>query len=337
MSDFQADYFEDFESMADREDFEEDDFEASDIVNQSDAFSLAELILGFIESTPELTEPEQAELLGAFVEDTRRSGEFDWGKFSQGVQTGLNLFQTGAQIAGGIAGAVGGNSRTARDISLWSRRLGQGAGYAQNLMRNIRPGQVPRLPTGVQRVAQVGRSYLRRPVTRTAPTGRQPPGRTRAVAPTRAPGRSPLNNTAQFASLLNNPQILQALRSALFRGREGTLRIEANISDSIPAKIPLADVVDTIARLAQESALELNALAGDDSAEIPDYLVSEDGEYIVDQECAEDRQSVVLGLLRLQGELDRYDELGGWVEAEGMAGNVLDESEVWAREAGFDI
>lgn len=334
MSDYRANAYEDFESMADWEDFEEDEYDAPGIGYPSDEFELAELIHRFIESTPELTESEQAELLGAFVIDARRSGEVDWGRVSRGVQTGLSLFQTGAQIAGGIAGAAGGNNRTARDIGLWSQRLGQGAGFAQNIMGNVRPGQPPRLPTGVQRVAQAGRPYLRPPTT---PTRRQSPmPNRRAVAHTRAPGRLPLNNTAQLASLLNNPRIMQALQAALFRGREGAIHVETDAPYRASESIPLADVMDTIARLAQESALELNALAGEDAAEIPEYLINEDGEYVVDPECAEDREALVLGYLRRQGELKRYQELDGFVENEGGAGNETDASEVWAREAGFD-
>jgi len=338
MSDLHANSFEDFQSMTEWEDLEEHDFDEASIDFAPEAFGLAEQLHGFLLRTPELTESEQAELLGAFVEDARRaggrhSGEVDWGRLAQ---TGLSLIQTGTQIAGGIAGAAGGNNRTARDISLWSRRLGQGAGFAQNLLGNIRPGQTPRLPTGVQSPAPAGRSYPGRPMAPAAPAARLSPGRTRPVARTAAAGRLPLNNTAQFASLLNNPQIMQALRSALFRGREGAFRVEADISNSMPASIPLRDVMVTIARLAQESALELNALAGEDAAEVPSYLISEDGEYIVDPESAEDRDALVLENLRRQSELERYDDLGGYVAMDGVAGNEMDESEVWAREAGLD-
>lgn len=333
MSDFRNDDYEDFQSMTDWEAYEEDDFDECDMDCRSDAFNQAGLILSFIERTPELTASEQAELLGAFVEDTMRSGEVDWGRVAQGVQTGLSLFQTGAQIAGGVAGAIGGNNRTARDIARWSQRLGQGAGFAQNLLGAIRPGQTPRLPTGVQRVPPAGRPYPPRPATPAAPVGRPSPVRPGVAAQPGAPGRPPMNYTAQFASLLSNPQIMQAIRSALFRGREGVLHVG---SDGTPVRIPTSDVMATISRLARESALELNALAGEDTAEIPEYLIGEDGEFVVDPEFDEDREALVLEYLRRQGEIDRYDELGGRVVIEGLAGDEMDASEVWAREAGFD-
>ncbi len=337
MNDYPAEYDEDLEAMSDWEDFEEDDDEVYGIGYESDAFNLAENILAFINATPELTPSAQAELLGAFVLDAGRSGEVDWGRVAQGVQTGLSLFQTGAQIAGGIAGAVGGNNRTARDISRWSRRLGQGAGFAQNILGGIRPGQTARLPAGVQRVVQAGRPYVQRLRTPAARTGRRPPARTRTVAPTRAPGRQPLNNTAQFASLLNNPQIMQALRSALLRGREAALHVETDIVSGMPVEIPMSEVMKVLANLANEAAIELDALEGGDAAEVPEYLVGEDGELIIDPECAEEREALVLENLILQGEFVRYAGLDGSVGMEGIAGSEMDDSEAWAREAGFDI
>lgn len=335
MSDMYADYYEDFLPMTQWEDFDEEDFEQSAAgLEAGNAEAAALELLEFIENTPDLMASEQAEVFGAFIEDARRSGgprsgEVDWGRIARGVQTGLSLFQTGAQVAGGIAGAVGGNNRTARDIALWSRRLGQGAGFAQNLLGNIRGGQAPRLPTGVQHRVPP-RYYPARPPTRTAA-----PARTRPAAPAAVRGL-PLNNTAQIASLLNNPQIMQALRSALFRRREGSLRIEASISDGSPVSIPLADVMDMVARLAQESALELKALSGGDAEEIPSYLVGEDGEYVIEPESAEDRDALVLAELRYQRELERYDEPGGFDAIEGVAMDAMSESDVWAREAGFD-
>ncbi|MBT8341964.1 MAG: hypothetical protein HKP58_04870 [Desulfatitalea sp.] len=366
MSDFHTDYFEDAPPEMDWADFEEDDyndedfnwedyeededddddedfaedafeeetFDAPGIGYPSDAVDLAQIVLRFLETTPELTASEQAELIGAFVEDTMHSGEVDWARVTQGLQTGLSLFQTGAQVAGGIAGAVGGNNRTARDIALWSRRLGQGAGMARNVVGSIRPGQTPRMPTGVQRGAQPVRPYRR--YSPPPPAGRQAPARTGAPGPAGAQARPPLNNTAQLASLLNNPQIMQALRSALFRDREGELYVEADDSTRMPVQIPMGDVMATIARLAQASAFELKALTGETAAKIPDYLISDDGEYIADPECTEERSALVLEYLRHQGELDRYDELDGFAGIGKEDSDEMDASEAWARDAGFD-
>lgn len=98
----------------------------------------------------------------------------------------------------------------------------------------------------------------------------------------------------------------------------------------------MGDVMSTIARLAHESSLELNALAAEDATELPDYLIGEDGEYIVDPGCVEDRTALVLAELRSQGERDRYDELAESIEMEGFDEGEMDEPEVWTDDADFD-
>lgn len=331
MSDLQAEFYEDFESLEDWEDLEEDAINAFEAGHTSEANDLAEVVLQFIESTPELTASEQAELLGAFVEDTWRSGEVDWGRISRGIQTGLSLFQTGAQIAGGLA-SFGGNSRTARDISRWSRRLGQGAGFAQSLFGNMPTGQPRRSPAPRRRTAPPGPRYRRPPSTPSRSRG----GGSRGQGTRWARSRQPMNNTAQLAGLLNNPQIQQLLRSSLFRRREGVVRIESDGPYSESVSIPMADVVNTISRLARASAVELHALDDEDAPEIPEYLVGEDGDYIIDPECPEAREALVLEYLRDQSEADRYAELSGWDDMAGGGGYDTDAPEEWAREAGFD-
>lgn len=129
---------------------------------------------------------------------------------------------------------------------------------------------------------------------------------------------------------------MQALRSALFRGREGGMQFETDSGPKLLESIPLADVMTTVARLAQASALELNALTGEDTAETPDYLFGEDGEYMVDPDCAEARDALVLEYLRRQGEFDRHDEPGGFEEVDEAAGDEMGAPDEWAREAGFD-
>ena len=99
----------------------------------------------------------------------------------------------------------------------------------------------------------------------------------------------------------------------------------------------MSEVMEVLANVAREAATELNALADEDATEVPDYLVGEDGEYVIDPECAEDREALVRENLILQGELVRYDGLDRLVGMEGMAGSEMDDSEVWARDAGFDI
>ena len=142
---------------------------------ESEALAQAEQVHEFLLGTPELTASEQAELLGSVVEnapsaggnaptmrayDRRASGtqppargrsergakSTDFSAIARGLQQGLGLFQTGAQIAGGLAGAAGGNNRTAQDFALWANRLGQGAGQLDRLVQDLRSGQIRALP-----------------------------------------------------------------------------------------------------------------------------------------------------------------------------------------------
>lgn len=315
MRDLLTNSFDDFFSMAELEDFEENDFEESAIGFDSEAPDQVEQIHEFLLRTPELTASEQAELLGAVVEDARRasgqgSGEVDWGRVTQGIQTGLSLFQTGAQIAGGIAGAFGGNNKTARDFARWSNRLGQGAGQIGGIFQAFRGGgQTPTPPRRVQRPAATGRRPPSPPAQRTTTPAR------RAIAPGGSP---PANSNALLASLLNNPQIMQQLRAALFRRREEVPVVEVDIPNSGSVSIPLSEVMNTIARLAQESVVELEAITDEENTEIPDFLIAEDGEFIVDPERAEDREGLVLGLLRRQGEMERFGDSSDFVTFDDM-------------------
>ena len=59
--------------------------------------------------------------------------------------------------------------------------------------------------------------------------------------------------------------------------------------------------MNTIAQLAQASTRELYAMRSEDDPEIPDYLLAEDGDFIVDPESDEDRAALALLLLRIDG------------------------------------
>ncbi|MGH8773556.1 MAG: hypothetical protein ACREV2_20630 [Burkholderiales bacterium] len=93
--------------------------------------------------------------------------------------------------------------------------------------------------------------------------------------------------------------------------------------------------MNTVAQLAQASARELSAMTSEDDPEVPDYLLAEDGDVIVDPVSAEDRAALVLHLLRIEGEARRCAESDGFVASDGMGMDEMDESDVWAREAGF--
>ncbi len=92
-----------------------------------------------------------------------------------------------------------------------------------------------------------------------------------------------------------------------------------------PMPIPLGAVMNAIAQLAGRSMTELNAGTREEEPEVPVYLVDEQGEYVVDPANAEDRAALVAHLFQVTAAATEHVE--PLVE--------MDESESWAREAGF--
>ena len=82
------------------------------------------------------------------------------------------------------------------------------------------------------------------------------------------------------------------------------------------------------ASLAGQALTELHESCREDDPEVPEYLVNDEGEFIVDSASPEERAALVTHYFRLAGEAQR----SGWF-GESAAG--LDESDSWARDAGF--
>ena len=133
--------------------------------------------------------------------------------------------------------------------------------------------------------------------------------------------------TALLQMLMSNPQLQRALRSASVLGEDAERAVELHVPSARGARagattvsIPLSAVVSTVAELASRSAAELEASL---PAHDTEYLASEGGALLVDPEQSESRAGLVLHYFRIAGEAERFGEAG------------LDESEVWANEAGF--
>jgi len=295
--------------------------------NKSAVIAEAEKIHNFLQQTPELSATEQAELLGALVENTRRrssgrgrsrGGGFNFGQLARGIQTGLSIFQTGTQIAGGLAGAFGGNSRTAQDFRLWANRLGQGAGQAGGLLQMLQGGGRGR--SGARPVARA--PTQRRAAPRRAPPQRGAPARgvpargtpQRRVPQTRIPAQigaipGQMNNTALLGFLLNNLQIREAISAAPFYGAGNSYGIDVTMPNNETISIPLAAVLNSIEQLARAAIVELNASVSGGETETPEYLLRDDGEFIVDPANSGERANLVLDILRQSGEAQRQREL----------------------------
>jgi hypothetical protein len=191
-----------------------------------------------------------------------------------------------------------------------------------NLLQALQLGQIPGLP------------------------GQAPQAPAPVAAP--RPAAPQLDATGMLRLLLGNPQLHQALQLATVLGSAGSRNVELPLPAAPPPaaaaprarpaprtpsmmQIPLGAVMNAIAALAGQSMAELNASTREDDPEVPEYLVSETGEFIVDPTNAAERAALVTHYFRLSGEAMRSGLFGGAQKAK-----VLDESDLWARDAGLD-
>ena len=93
--------------------------------------------------------------------------------------------------------------------------------------------------------------------------------------------------------------------------------------------------MNAIAALAGQSMTELNESTPEDDPEVPSYLVDEDGEFVVDPASPDDRAALVAHLFRISDEAQRSGRFWTTQRSASRGDDELDESETWAREAGF--
>lgn len=156
-----------------------------------------------------------------------------------------------------------------------------------------------------------------------------------------APGVPQADGTALLGLILGNPQLQQALQWAAVMGSAGPRTVQLPVpATGAPGRmrsvpIPLGAVMNAISALAGQSMVELNATTQEDEPEVSPYLVDEQGDFIVDPASPDDRAALVAHLFRVSDEAQRsagsWPPDGGPTEADGE----LDESEEWARDAGF--
>jgi len=199
--------------------------------------------------------------------------------------------------------------------------MGQAYGAIEPLgamLQALRQGQIPPLPGQLPFAAAGGQL---------AP----PP------MPAMPGARPPADATALLRMFLGLPQLQTALQSAAVLGPAGPRTMQLPIPSGTPGamrnlQIPLGAVMNTISALAGRSMEELNASTQDSDPEVPDYLVGEDGEFLVDPASAAERAALLTHMVRLNQAAHRM----GWLAEGREADEGLDEAEAWARDAGFD-
>jgi hypothetical protein len=141
-------------------------------------------------------------------------------------------------------------------------------------------------------------------------------------------------------TILTNPHLQQALQPAA-AGPPPPVRLPVP-SHTAPSgrrsvNIPIGAVLRALIAASGEALVELYEQTGEDEAEFPEYLVGEDGDFLVDPASDDDRAALVAHLFRLN---EAAQQAGGdpqpeWSEAEAGGADEMDESDAFARAAGF--
>ena len=133
--------------------------------------------------------------------------------------------------------------------------------------------------------------------------------------------------TALLRMMMGNPQFQQALQSAAVMGQSGARTIGLPVPQPGGARtvqVPLGAAVNTVRELAERALSELNASTREDEPEVPEYLLSEEGDFLVDPASSDERAALVAHLFSMNdAAMRRQQPLD------------LDEADAWARDAGF--
>jgi len=143
--------------------------------------------------------------------------------------------------------------------------------------------------------------------------------------------------------ILTNPQLQQALQSGAPGAAAATMPRSVELPVPAPAAprhvrsvpIPLGAVMNAIAALAGQSMTELNEYTREEESEVPEYLVDEAGDFVVDPASADDRAALVAHLFRLSDATQRSGRYPRLNRRPAPARVELDEHDQWARDAGF--
>jgi len=224
----------------------------------------------------------------------------DLGRITPYLQQGWNLFQHGAQLYSQATG-----TRNPIPPPSNASPLGQ----LGPLLQALQNRQIPPLPRP---------GPAQQPM---APMGPQAP----AAVPQ-------LDATALLHSIIGHPQVQQVLQAAATVGVAGPNTVPLQVPASTGSRtvqLPLGDILNTIAALAGQSTAELGGVPGEGEGEAAEYLLGEDGDYVVDPASDDARAALVAFLFRLNDEAVQQGYL--------PAGGELDESDAWARDAGWEI
>jgi hypothetical protein len=168
-----------------------------------------------------------------------------------------------------------------------------------------------------------------------------PPAPPPAVPPVAGTAAQP-DALAMLRAILTNPQLHQALRPAGAPAGAPTART-VQLPVPTPAAppqtravpIPVDEVLRAILSLAGHATARAGEDFGEGDSEFPEYLVGEDGRFLVDPANADDRVALVAHLFLLNDAARRSGRYPQLRRRPGAAAFGRDASDDWAREAGF--
>lgn len=143
--------------------------------------------------------------------------------------------------------------------------------------------------------------------------------------------------------IVSNPHFQQALQQAAMTGAGPAAPVSLPMPAAQPVgdlrsmHIPLGAVINAIASLTGPALMQLNARTSEADPEVPEYLVSEDGEFVVDPASSDDRAALVVHMFEVSDEAQR---LAAFREQQHQSSydravTELDETDEWARDIGL--
>jgi hypothetical protein len=141
--------------------------------------------------------------------------------------------------------------------------------------------------------------------------------------------------------ILTNPQFQQALFHAALSGAGAV----PPVALPMPAiqhpghmrsvQVPLGAVINAIAGLTGPAMMQLNARTSESDPEVPEYLVSGEGEFIVDPASAEERGRLVHTIFEASDEAQRLEAHRQRQSRPRRFPTEADEADDWARDVGL--
>ena len=260
--------------------------------------------------------------LGSTIDRVGSYAQQAW-NFAQG---GLQGIQQAQQFAAalGLGGAPSSAQGAQPQVPGQSSAPGGDAGA-------MPAAAAPQAPGGMDTIASLLQALQQRQIP--ALPGTTPPP---AAAPPPAPQTDALG---LLRTILTNPQLQQALQPAAAGAPAPAVQLPVPAQQA-PAQqravqLPLGAVLNAIAALSRQGMTELYEQTAEDEAEVPAYLVGEDGGLLVDPASADDRAALVAHLFRLNAAARRSGPSTGAGQGRPARRRDWDDSDAWARAAGF--